>query len=286
VDCNNDAKDGCEVQFGPPGPQDGAMEDLPVVGSVPGPDGGSANRPVYGVVGPNMITVDGNPNDWTSLSVPLIPLRETCVGCQNPPSKSPGGKPGVYVVNPDLPPATSDLEAYYRITWVGGTLYALVLVKDDRIVSVAPAAVSDAGTFDPAETQDGVEIFIDGSATYKNGYDENDHHVFIGAVSPGARPELFEPEHAGDPGISDLAAKVTRKDSCYFVELGINASYLPGGRRPEETAPYGFTIAVNDWDDMEEGYATAVRAHQVFWKHPGVLYGFETLFPRIELVTR
>jgi hypothetical protein len=281
VDCNNKASDGCEVQFGPPGAQDGSEQDLPIVGNVPAPDGGTT-RPVYGVVGPNTINVDEDQSDWTSMSIPLIRLREPCVGCQNPPSMSPGGKPGVYVVNPDGVPVTSDLEAYFRVTWVGGTLYVLVLVKDDQIVSVAPAEVSDAGTFDPAETQDGVELFIDGNAEYRNGYDSNDHHVFIGAVSAGMRPELFEPERSGDPSPSDLAAKVTSKNSCYFVELGINTSYLPGGNRPDANARFGFTIAVNDWD-REDGYATPVRAHQVFWKHPGALYGFETLFPRIEL---
>ena len=62
------------------------------------------------------ITVDDDQSDWTPLmSVPLIRLRERCTGCQDPPNKSPGGRPGVYLsalrvsrcslMSPSVPPA-------------------------------------------------------------------------------------------------------------------------------------------------------------------------------------
>ena len=72
VDCNNDAADGCEVRFGP-----APSQDLPEVGNIAraGADGGMS-RPVYGSRRPEYHHVDGDPSDWTTDSVPLVPLRE------------------------------------------------------------------------------------------------------------------------------------------------------------------------------------------------------------------
>jgi len=182
---------------------------------------------------------------------------------------------------PDEPPQTTDLEAYFRIGWAPGGLYVLALVKDNEVLSMPPASVpsAPAGT-SPAAMQDGVELFLDGSAELNEGYDDDDRHLFIGALSaiwerPSGRP---------DPGASVQVGRKT-EGACYFVEVKLSSTYLAStanARAPDVGVVYGFDIGFNDWDT--EG-AAPNRAHQVLWKHPGVKYDFDTSgFPAIELV--
>jgi hypothetical protein len=282
VDCNNDAKDGCEVQFGP-----APTDDLQKVGTAQAPDGGAA-RDVFGVVGPNRIVVDGNPSDWPE-TVPMVALQTPCARCQDDSPSNPGGRVGVTVVNPNGKPLATDLEAYFRVTWSNDeAIYVLVLVKDDQVVSMLPTARPETAQRDPAETQDGAEILINGDNVIKQSYDTNDHHVFIGAfpaLDQSSRPEILEPQVNPDPPASSLLARSSQRDSCYFVEIALDASYLlpENGQRPIAGTRYGFSVAVNDWD-VEEGQTLPARAHQLFWKHPGIKYADVVHdFPQIEL---
>ncbi len=231
---------------------------------------------------PGEMTVNGDLSDWP-LDVPLVRLSTACTGCQAINADQPGGNFGVSVLFPDETPPASDLEAYFRIGWTPGALFVLALAKDDQFLQVNPADLPGTKAADPAETRDGVEIFLDTDGSFDDGYDTNDNRLFIGA---GAERELYpRPQGHFEPSDSELQIAGRGIGACYFVEMKFSSTYLSGsprgGRPPGAGTIYGFDIAINDWD-VENG--TPHRAHQVLWKHPGTNYYNETSqFPAIEL---
>jgi len=268
VDCNNDAQDGCEVQFGP------EPSELPTL------VGGDAGQDTFHrIPGPHDITVDGDRSDWVD-SIALVRMNKPCMNCQV--NNSPGGNLGVLVENPStLPTSRNDLEAYFRFTWNADSLFILALVKDDQPLVTGTAPTIPNYVPSPAELQDGVELLIDGDFVLVNGYrSDTDRHLFIGAASDVYNAN----QKADEKNSSNIAISRTQTDSCYFVEIQIRSPYVRSNLPPLGAGvQLGFDIAVNDWDTER---TVPVRAHQAFWREPGTLYAHDsTNFPKVELFT-
>jgi hypothetical protein len=275
VDCNNQASDGCEVRFGP------APTDLPTI--MVSSDAGTDT--FHQIAGPHDITVDQDRSDWVE-AIPLVRVNRACVGCQV--NNSPGGNLGVLVENPNTPPNSRDLEAYFRVTWNADSLFLLALVKDDQPLVTGPDPMITNYNPSPAELQDGVEVLVDGDFVLVNGYrSDTDRHLFIGAASDVYNANL----KADERNNPDITISTTQAgSSCYFVEMQIKSPYVRSTSLPPLGAGVrlGFDVAVNDWDAerREADRNVPVRAHQAFWREPGPLYAHDsTSFPKIELFT-
>jgi len=266
VDCDGDVANGCEAEFGPFANGLGLGEAtvdggtawiIPHLTSPP-----SVDTPDSGVPG---VTLSG----WNEAK--SIRLNAVC-GIQCKSSTDPGELSGVPIHNSGSQPSDAELKAYFRVGWHGESLFVLALVQDDELVRDP----SNTSAFPAAERQDSIEVFLDSLDVGLDGYQDDDYHLFIGAVDG----TMFDPQHPTRS--TDNIINVTRHTvgSCYFIQAEFKSNSVDPS--PSSRAQYGFTIGVNDWDFSPGG--TARRAYQVLWQSPGAQYGYKvTLFPRVQL---
>ena len=244
VDCDAKPENGCETSFV-----------------------GTSSDASAGVRAPKVrIKMDGDLSEWSGVS--LYPMKLPCTACR---SDQPGGQNGEPILN-EVPDA-DDLTAVFGAAWDDGGLYVAATVRDDQI-AVWPNPPSSPVT----ETQDGIELFVDGILPDANpDYSPDVHHLFMDAIAlpPNNVSERNQQLQAGDVVVASTV--VAR---CYYIEARLSWSYVMGRApyTPKGGDVHGFTIAVNDWDlpPRPDADTRPVRQTQLFWVVPGPNYSYQT----------
>lgn len=253
-DCDGDAQNGCETQFGVTWPDPpGEPEVDPIV----------AERFPSGT----NLRVDARDLEWSGHA--RHPVVATCLLCTDQPDIAP-------VASRLLPPK-EDLTAWYRFGWDDSFLYVFVEVRDDDLVEVV--RLPDAGSTTLA--QDSVELLINGNNSRELFYDADDRQLFFaldGSVEWPYRQAMFS-----DPNVS----AISRGLGCYTFEAQMTWSYVSAGSFTSRTEgdQVGFVLAINDWDSDTGSTDSAVeRSSHVFSKNPEDQYwNYTTAFGSLSL---
>jgi hypothetical protein len=251
-DCDANLTNGCELHFGA-GVQDPSLSDA-----------GSLEDALVPARIPRLpsVAVNANLDDWSTLDVHRI--QSACGNCD---PVQPGGRPGPRIENAGGVPEDDDLAAYFAAAWNANGFYVAALMIDDDFQAATIDAGADAGSGEHAWRQDGIELFFDGKTLGTGVYDQEDHHVFVGA----ADESTFEENHGDVSGNFDIATG--SQNRCHLVELRVKWIPYLDSAVPPAGKEIGFTIAVNDWDDSGTG---SLREHQLFWRVPNIDYAYFT----------
>ncbi len=190
--------------------------------------------------------------EWAAL--PYIRIDELCRNC-NP--NQPGGIPNEPKVTAiAATPAALDLSAYFRLGYSPAGLHLQAFIQDDELkLNGQPLQ------------QDALVVLLDGKNDDQV-YGADDHDLVIGMSGM-----FIEPDRNRTP-MDVIITTTPVGTTCYRVEATLSWTYISGinggpNTPPAANAKLGFSIGASDWDQGE-------RQSLLFWKSPGMNYGFRT----------